>query len=129
VASYLNARPGQPGKVGVLGISLGAQIAAAASANRTDIGALVLVDGGFPRGYPQPVRPLPPLRLIWGDADKTFPLSIARELHRMAQGLGGSASLDVYEGGTHDFFLKSGTTQADAARRNAANFLASQLSR
>jgi dienelactone hydrolase len=129
VASYFNALPGRPGKVGVLGISLGAQIAAAASAYRTDIGALVLVDGGFPSGYSQPVRSLPPLRLIWGGADRVFPLSIAGELHRMAQDLGGSASLDVYEGGAHDFFLKSGTAQALAARQSAADFLASQLSR
>jgi dienelactone hydrolase len=127
--SYLNARPHHGGKVGMLGISLGAQIAAAAAVNSVDIGALVLVDGGFPNGYSQPIRSLPPLQLIWGGGDLVFPPSVGRELHRMAQGLGGPASLDVYEGEPHDFFLKSGTRQAHAAHQSAADFLVSQSSR
>jgi dienelactone hydrolase len=129
VASYLEAEARHGGKVGVLGISLGAQIASAASVGRSDIAALVLVDGGFPKGYLQPVRSLPPLLLIWGSADQTFPLSIGRELQRMAQGLGGPVTLDVYEGGAHDFFLRSGTRSAGAAHQSAADFLASHLSR
>lgn len=130
VAAYLDSRPRHDGKVGVLGISLGAQIAAAAaSAGRSDIDALVLVDGGFPSGYSQPVHSLPPLHLIWGSADQTFPLSIGRELQRMAQQLGGPVTLDVYEGGAHDFFLKSGTRSAGAAHQSAAEFLAGYLSR
>ncbi|WP_234706597.1 hypothetical protein [Ensifer aridi] len=65
VISYLKAQPQYTGKIDVLGISLGAQIAAAASVEKREIGALLLVDGAFPSGYPQPVRPLPPLLLIW----------------------------------------------------------------
>ena len=42
VAAYLEGRPRHGGKVGVLGISLGAQIAAAASSGQTNIDALVL---------------------------------------------------------------------------------------
>lgn len=129
VVSYLNAQSRHVGKVGVLGISLGAQIAAASAVERTDIGALVLVDGGFPNSYSRPVRSLPPLQLIWGSADRTMPLSIGQDLHRMAQGLGGPVSLDVYQGGAHDFFLKSDTQQAEAAHRSAASFLAARLSR
>jgi dienelactone hydrolase len=129
VVTHLNAQPRHVGRVGVLGISLGAQIAAAAAAGRTDIGALVLVDGGFPNGYSRPVRSLPPLQLIWGSADRILPLSIGQDLHRMAQGLGGPVSLDVYQGGAHDFFLKSGTQQAEAAHQSAAAFLAMRLSR
>lgn len=63
VTSYLEAQPRHGGKVGVLGVSLGAQIASAASVGRSDIDALVLVDGGFPNAYSQPVRSLPPLLL------------------------------------------------------------------
>ncbi|WP_027998613.1 dienelactone hydrolase family protein [Sinorhizobium arboris] len=127
VISYLKAQPQYTGKVGVLGISLGAQIAAAASVETREIGALVLVDGAFPSGYPQPVRPLPPLLLIWGSADRTFPLSVGQELRRKAQALGGAASLDTYEGAAHDFFLKSGARQAQSAHRSAADFLTLQL--
>jgi dienelactone hydrolase len=129
VASYLETQPRHGGKVGVLGISLGAQIASAASAGRTDIDALVLVDGGFPNGYSQRLRSLPPLLLIWGSADQTFPSSIGRELQRKAQQLGGLATLDVYEGGAHDFFLRSGTRNAETAHQSAAEFLGSYLSR
>ncbi|KJF74620.1 dienelactone hydrolase family protein [Agrobacterium arsenijevicii] len=127
VASHLESQSRHGGRVGVLGISLGAQIALAASVGRTDIDALVLVDGGFPNGYSRPVGSLPPLHLIWGSADRTFPLSIGRELQRTTQRLGVPVSLDVYEGGTHDFFLRSGTLNADAAHKSAANFLASYL--
>jgi dienelactone hydrolase len=129
VVSYLNTQPYHTGKVGVLGVSLGAQIAAAVSVETGKIGALVLVDGAFPNGYSQPVCPLPPLLLIWGSADRIFPLSVGRKLHRKAQALGGSATLDVYGGAAHDFFLKSGARQARSAHRSAADFLASQLSR
>lgn len=129
VAAYLGGQPRHGGKVGILGISLGAQIASAATVGQNDVDALVLVDGGFPNGYSQSVRPLPPLLLIWGSADTTFPLAIGRELHRTAQRLGGPVILDVYEGGSHDFFLRSGTRNADAARKSAADFLVRSLSR
>lgn len=129
VATYLDGQPRHGGKVGVLGTSLGAQIASAASVGRSDIDALVLVDGGFPNGYSQPVRSMPPLLLIWGSADQTFPLSIGRELQRTAQQLGGPVTLDVYDGGAHDFFLRLGTRNAGAAHQSAAKFLAARLSR
>lgn len=129
VAAHLERQPHHGGKVGILGISLGAQIASAASVGRSDIDALVLVDGGFPNGYSQPVRSLPPLHLIWGSADRTFPLSIGQGLERTAQQLGGSVILDVYEGGAHDFFLRSGTRNAGAAHQSAAEFLSSHLLR
>ena len=128
VIADLQTRPGHSGKVGVLGISLGAEIASAASVGQADIGALVLVDGGLPRGYSQPIRSLPPLLLIWGGADRTFPLSIARNLEQRAQGLGGSASLKVYEGGAHGFFLQAGNQTIGRAHRDAAEFLFSELS-
>lgn len=129
VAAYIRAQsPGQV-KVGILGISLGAQIAAAASAGRSDIDGLVLVDGGFPNGYSKPVRSLPPLLLIWGSADRTFPLAIGRDLQQTAQRLGKPVGLDVFEDGTHDFFLRSGTPNAGAAHRKTVAFLASYLLR
>ena len=128
VVSYFNARQRKLGQVGVLGISLGAEIAAAASANRTDIGALVLVDGTFPEGYSQPVHSLPPLHLIWGGADRTFPLSVGLDLQRQAQQLGGTVSLNVYKECSHDFFLRTEIPQAQSAHVDTARFLLSQLS-
>ncbi|SDN67585.1 Dienelactone hydrolase [Methylobacterium phyllostachyos] len=126
VASYLAAQP-HSGRVGVLGVSLGAQTASAASVGRSDIDALVLVDGGFPNSFAQPVRSLPPLLLIWGSADKTFPLSVGRELKQTAERLGRFVSLDVYQGGSHDFFLKAATQSARDAHQSAADFLKARL--
>lgn len=129
VAAYLKRQPRHGGKVAILGISLGAQIASAASVGRTDIDALVLVDGGLPNGYSHPIRSLPPLLLIWGSADRIFPLSIARALQAKARQLGKPVILDVYKGGGHDFFLKEGTASAQGAHRSAADFLAKFLAK
>ena len=41
---------------------------------------------------------------------------IGRELQRIAQHLDGPVTLDVYEGSAHDFFLRSVTRNASAAR-------------
>jgi dienelactone hydrolase len=126
--AYLRAQPRHAGKVGVVGISLGAQVATAATANATDVDGLILVDGGFPNDYSQPVRSMPPLQIIWGSADRTFPLSVGQKLQKSARKLGGPVRLDVYKGGAHDFFLKAGTRQAKAAHQSAAEFLKRQLS-
>ncbi|WNJ88908.1 dienelactone hydrolase family protein [Bosea sp. 685] len=126
-AAFLKTQPRHAGTIGLLGISLGANVAAASAADNVDVAALVLVDGGFPEGYSRQVRALPPLQLIWGSADRVFPLSLGRDLERMARGLGGKASLDVYEGAGHDFFLRPGTSQARAAHQSAADFLQRRL--
>ncbi|MBP2540834.1 hypothetical protein J2768_003271 [Agrobacterium tumefaciens] len=68
----------------------------------------MLVDGGFPNGYSRPVRSLPPLHLIWGSADRTFPLPIGRELERATQQLGGPVSLDVPYISTQARLINSG---------------------
>jgi len=127
VAAHLDTQPGYRGRIGLMGISLGAQIASAAAANRRDAAALVLVDGGLPNGYAESLASLPPLRMIWGGADRTFPPAIAQALLQTAQGLGGSAELEFYPGGAHDFFLRQGSKQAAEAHRSAADFLARQL--
>jgi dienelactone hydrolase len=127
VISYLEAQPSHGGKIGVLGISLGAQVAAAAMANDTEIEILVLVDGGFPNDYADPIRSMPPLHLIWGGADQTFPLSIALDLKRRVEALGGPVDLDIYDGAGHDFFVRPGPPQSKAARRDAADLLAKAL--
>ncbi len=128
VTTYLERQPRHGGKVGVLGISLGAQIALAATDGRSEDDALLLVDGGLPSGYSQSLRSLPSMLLIWGSADQTFPLSNGRKLRPTARRLGGIVTFEVYEGGAHDFFVRSGSGNADAAHRSAAKFLAKHLS-
>ncbi|WP_338069892.1 hypothetical protein [Ensifer aridi] len=48
-------------------------------------------------------------------------------MHRKAQAVGGAASLDIYEGAAHDFFLRSSARQAQSAHRSAADSLTLQL--
>lgn len=122
----LNSDPRHTGRVGLLGISLGAHIAAAAAADREDIRALALVDGGTPDGYGRSPRRLPPLSLVWGGADRVFPVATARKLLAAAQSLQGQATLRVYEGG-HDFFLQAASPEARSAWRDVAAFFASRL--
>ncbi|KRA98106.1 hypothetical protein ASD83_13715 [Devosia sp. Root685] len=114
------------GRVGLLGISLGAQIAISAVADTDAVDALVLVDGGFPAGQKVEAEFLPPLLLVWGGSDTVFNPNIARNLHELALNLGNTATLDIYEGGSHDFFLKD-NQNAENAQRKAAAFLANQL--
>ncbi len=127
VAAYLKKLPKHGGKVGLLGISLGAQIASAESVGKTNIDALVLVDGGFPNGYSQHVDSLPPLLLIWGSDDQTFPLSVGAALKKTAQQIEVPVTFDVYQGGAHDFFLRAGTSNASAAHQSAASHLLTWL--
>ncbi|MBB4006852.1 dienelactone hydrolase family protein [Allorhizobium taibaishanense] len=126
-AEFLERQGPDHGKVGLLGISLGAEVASRVAADRYSSAALVLVDGSSPEKDRTGSGPFPPLLLIWGSADKTFPLVIARDLQQRTVKAGGTAALDVYAGGEHDFFLKSGTRNAIAARKSAADFLMSHL--
>ncbi|NSZ16835.1 alpha/beta hydrolase [Agrobacterium vitis] len=127
VLLFLKRQSPEDRKIGVLGISLGAQIAITATVNRQDANALVLVDGGFPTGYSQSVRTFPPLLVVWGSEDRVFPVSMARALSEQAKYLGAEVELSIFDGGSHDFFLKPETPLAKQAHERAARFLAERL--
>ncbi|MGV1910354.1 alpha/beta hydrolase [Agrobacterium vitis] len=124
---FLKRQSPEDRKIGVLGISLGAQIAITATVNRQDANALVLVDGGFPAGYSQSVRAFPPLLVVWGSEDRVFPVSMAKTLSEQAKFLGTATELSIFDGGGHDFFLKPETPLAKQAHERAALFLAERL--
>jgi len=126
VLSYFEIQRHRTGMIGLLGISLGAEIAADASVDNKTINALILVDGGFPDGFARPIHFLPPLHLIWCAEDPVFPLSVAETLSQKAVQVGGSSSLGVYKSCRHDFFLRS--EQRNAAYQDAIRFLVSRLS-
>ncbi|MBF2716022.1 alpha/beta hydrolase [Agrobacterium vitis] len=127
VLLFLKRQSPENRKIGVLGISLGAQIAITATVNRQAANALVLVDGGFPAGYSQSVRTAPPLLVVWGSEDRVFPVSMARALSEQAKSLGTETELSIFDGGSHDFFLKPETSLAKQAHERAARFLAERL--
>lgn len=123
VAETLGKDPHHNGKVGLWGLSLGAQLAAAVSANNPRFAAVVLVDGGFPDGYHTSVTSMPPLQLIWGEADQAFPIAGARRLAAQMKKLGGPVTLDSYPGMSHGFILAENQPETLAARAVAVGFL------
>ncbi len=117
---------GYKGKTGILGISLGAQTAAIAVSEGLSADAAVLVDGASPNS--EFLRQNPPqFHLIWGGADRIYPVSTGRHFAEVIKKAGGTATMTVFEGAPHDFFLKSETVQAREAYRVAIEFLMSKL--
>jgi dienelactone hydrolase len=114
-------------KIGLLGLSLGAQVAAAVSANNNRFSALVLVDGGFPNHFQQPLTSMPALQLIWGEADRAFPVTGAKSLEARIKKLGRPVALTTYPGMSHGFILQEDKPEAKAAWLVAAHFLKTQL--
>lgn len=128
VASTLSHDPlHNNSKIGLLGVSLGAQLASAVSANQHQFAAVVLVDGGFPDGDHTPVTSMPPLQLIWGEADQAFPIAGARQLDARMKKLGGPVRLNTYPGMSHGFILADKGPETMAARGVAVDFLRAQL--
>lgn len=129
VAATLTADPYHTGKIGIFGLSLGAQVASAVSANNQQFAAVVLVDSGFPAGYQKPITSMPPLQLIWGEADQSFPLSGAKRLESQMKHLGGQVALTTYPGMAHGFILAQDQPEAIKAWSVATRFFQTVLSR
>lgn len=112
--------------LGMAGVSLGAMVASGGASNSADIGALLMIDGGLPDGYQPRIQSLPPTLLMWGSADRAFPLTTGIMSQQFAQSLGNAAVLDVYENAPYDFFLRPGDQQAEA-QANAVTFFGDTL--
>jgi alpha-beta hydrolase superfamily lysophospholipase len=65
--------------------------------------------------------------LIWGSADTVYPVSSGQRFMEQVKSAGGTATMTIFQGAKHDFFLKSEATQANEAYKNAAEFLKSKL--
>ncbi len=119
----LGNRPEYQGRIGVLGISLGAESAALAISSGAPADAVVLVDGAPSRTTPS--TKTPPFKLIWGSHDTVFPLTTGQRVVQEVNKAGGRATLNIFQGG-HDFFLKD-TKQASEAYKTAIQFFKSEL--
>lgn len=117
---------GYKGKTALLGISLGAETAAIAVSEGLSVNAAVLVSG-VPSASSDFSQSTTPLHLLWGSDDAVYSLSKAKKFMQLAKQAGGTATLTVYEGAPHDFFLRPGTEQARKAYADAIRFLMSQL--
>lgn len=84
--AYIRSRPGvDPGRVALLGISLGAFLALTLAAEpATGIRAVVEISGGMPDpAIPKVSEQYPPTLILHGDADTVVPVTMARELEAL----------------------------------------------
>ena len=122
--TWLERHPGvDPGRIGVMGISLGASLALAAAAEDARIRALVDYFGPVPEGLEARARRLPPTLILHGEADPIVPVSHAHTLESLLRRLGVPHETAIYAGQGHGFY---GAAQADAGRR-VGLFLARHL--
>jgi carboxymethylenebutenolidase len=127
IVSTIAARRDCSGRIGVLGISLGGFVAAAAAARDRRIAALAVLYGGMPRALQATVTHLPPLLALHGDADKLVSISEDRALVKLATRIGGEADLVVYPGKGHGFDFKPNDPDAADAVRRVTQFFAAKL--
>lgn len=124
--AYLRTK-GYTDKIGILGISLGAETASMAITSGVNVDAVVLVDGLSQHRLSKAPLPNFPVHLIWGSADNVYPLSFARRFVTDLKSAGSAASLTVFDGAPHDFFLKSAGPQAQKAYGDAIGFFEKTL--
>lgn len=115
---YVAAQPGvDPGRIGILGVSLGGGLGILTAAAEPRVRALVdyfgFVPGGFEGGR------LPPTLILHGDADRVVPVANAARLQAILQAQGTRHEVRIYPGEGHGF---SAAATADAAARIAAFF-------
>ncbi len=64
---------------------------------------------------------------MWGTADNVYPLPKAQRFVTLAKDAGAIASINLYEGARHDFFLKPDSVDARNAYTDAGRFLMEKL--
>ncbi|MBN7808714.1 dienelactone hydrolase family protein [Agrobacterium rosae] len=118
---------GYTGRIGVLGISLGAETAAIAVSQNVSADAVVLVDGVPAANQTLSSGKTTPFHLIWGSDDRVYPVSSAHRFIENMKNAGNDATISVFPGGEHDFFLKPDTPLARNAYNDVINFMRSKL--
>jgi len=82
---YVAARPNvDPGRIGVLGVSLGGYLAVALGIEDRRIGAVVEVSGGVPLGWEDRLpSDMAPVLILHGEQDRVVPVSEAHKLEKL----------------------------------------------
>ncbi len=112
---WLGRQPGvDPGRLGLVGISLGAALSLTVAAGDPRVKAVVDTSGPLPEGLE---GRLPPTLILHGDADRIVPVSNARAIARLLADAGTPHEIQVYPGQGH---VLTGPAQFDAATRIAA---------
>jgi carboxymethylenebutenolidase len=113
----------EPGRVGVLGVSLGSWVALSVAALDRRVSAVVEYSGGFPAWEDLDPTRLPPVLILHGDADRNVPVAQAHELDDLLDRAGVPHETHIYPGADHGL---RGTDRLDALSRTLT-FLDSHL--
>jgi carboxymethylenebutenolidase len=121
-------RPECSGHVGLLGFSLGAYVAVDAAAHDDRVTAVGVMYGGMPNAQVAEVTHLPPILIIYGDADSPTVVEKGEELLSIARRVRAQAELVSYPDRQHGFdFADSDPMTADAIER-VVRFFQARLS-
>ena len=106
-----------PGRVGLVGVSLGAYLSVSLAAHDARIGAVVEFFGGVPPQVADNLKRMPPTLILHGDADYLVPVAEARKLERVLADRKLPHEVKVYAGQGHGF---TGADATDAMQRTLA---------
>ena len=116
--------PHASGKIGLLGFSLGGQVALSTAANDERVDSVVVFYGMIPMA--EAMVHLPPILVIHGEADRTVPYARGEEIVALAHRLGANASILGYRGKDHGFDFLGGPA-ADSAMQQTIAFFRREL--
>ena len=122
--TWLAARPDvDAGRIGIVGVSLGASLAMETASHDTRVRALVDYFGPVPDDVAARKPRLPPTLILHGSLDRIVPVGHAHALEALLKRNGTPYEIKIYEGQGHGFV---GLAQLDSAARVSA-FLAQHL--
>jgi len=111
----------RPGRVGLLGVSLGAYVAVGAAATDLRVSRVVLVSGGLEPGIADSVSRFPPVLLLHGTADEEVLLASEDTLTRLFTRHRVTMTVHRYPGEGHDLGDKAAVDAVDRSARFLAD--------
>ena len=116
--SFVARQPSvDPGRIGLLGFSLGAYLALSAAAIDSRVKIVVDYFGGFPKEMKLFMRRFCPVLILHGEQDATVPVAEAYHLQQMLEKKQIPYEMKIYPGVGHGF---SGETWRDSGLRTLA---------
>jgi carboxymethylenebutenolidase len=118
--TYAASRPNvDPGRIGLLGFSLGGYLSLSTATLDPRIQVIVEFFGGLPDALAGGVARLPPVLILHGDADTVVPVAEAHKLERLLKENRVPYEIHIYRGAGHGFLGDAGE---DSGRRTQAFF-------
>jgi carboxymethylenebutenolidase len=108
-----------PGRIGLLGFSLGSYLSLSLAMFDARVSAVVEYFGGLPEPLVKDLKSLPPTLILHGDLDRIVPLSEAKTLESLCKTKNIPHEACIYAGQGHGFV---GDAARDASRRAIAFF-------